>query len=155
MQVTIKGDPKEILVYTISLQNNKAGDDNTTLIRCHLCATQLIQVRGKVARIYPGLEPSSDTPTILRCHKCNFNYTFKNSRSNKDVLSLTLAHTLNYRDFSTFHCINCPTQLLRYNNQYVKVLPTLEEVEIPYRFSCLSIECNRNNNIKYNLIDLL
>jgi rubredoxin len=150
VQVTIRNNPEEILVQTISLTTNRKSPLNVFLFFCDNCGYQIRQVQGAVARIFPGLEPSNEIPTISKCPQCGEKYVFQTKKFLKDDRThVTLASKNN--KISTFHCSICRVPLLQFTNTSLVVLPEYHVMKVPFPLNCINSTCSQ----KYNIDDVI
>lgn len=150
MQVTIHNQPREILVQTISLTQNKNNPSNIYLFFCFRCCYQISQVQGSVARVFPGLEPSEDIPVLHKCPRCSERYVFQTKKFlQHQRAKITLSHVKDV--YSTFHCFICSNPLLQYNNSLVTLLPSHARARLPLSLDCINPECPQ----RYTILDVL
>jgi hypothetical protein len=154
MQVTIKTVPQEVLVQTITVSPNIQDPSNMFLFFCFRCGFQLVQIQGKVSRIFPGLEPTDTIPVVNQCSRCREKYVFLSKKLSAKKTRLVLSHSNFWSDTagrSIFRCFICRTPLLAYNSTQAVDLVTHKVLSLPASIDCTNIHCSQ----KYVIEDIL
>ena len=79
MRAIIKDEVRELQITTVTLapEYDDPKMEKVYIFHCPRCGNKLIQYKGFVASILPGMAPVS-LPVILKCsnNKCNQKYAF-------------------------------------------------------------------------------
>lgn len=144
MQITVHGQPQEILLSTVVLSKSKDSPDNVYLFHCYNCATRLHKIQGDVSSIHAGLVPTDNVVVLTQCRECRQNYTFQTILGKAKTIKLTLAYE---KGHEAFHCVICRSPLVRYNADTAAILPQTLVTEFPKEFTCINQTCNRSYSL--------
>ena len=142
MRIVIHNIPRELLIQTVSVTQDKENPDNSYLFRCFRCGSPICRVQGLVVNIVPGLVPTYDVPIIHACYQCHESYTFQTILTNRKRTSLILSPDINHST-SIFRCFICRLPLLEYTDKLVASLPDLVPMKPPHEFECLTYDCKK------------
>lgn len=150
MKVVIRDVEQDIPVQTVSLGKNIINPSTTHLFHCIYCTKGILQVQGRVDKIFPGLEPTLDVVAMIKCMDCHRLYTFQSHKYKDAKLTrVVLAQVEGIANL--FNCYVCRTPLAEFRNKTLQPYPLLSPVELPHMLTCSKSSCLR----RYSVVDIL
>lgn len=143
MQIVIRNMPLEMLLQSVTVSPNPKQPDNMYLFHCFRCGYQIVQVKGIVTRIFPGLEPTDEIPVVSQCPRCRERFVFITKPLRSKRTKVVLSHNGLFMEHgrSIFRCFICRTPLLYFDNKIVISIKNRVIEELPLALDCTNLQC--------------
>ncbi len=144
MNITIHGELKYIPVSTVTLYSE--GEGTTYPFHCVTCGNTTNIIGGKVVKIYPILEPSSQITVVTTCKSCKAKYVFHDTQQKPDdSISVLLFPKVTSQ---SFYCylgggeVKSVNRILDYDREKNYSYGENSMVTIPYTTHCTNHDCD-------------
>lgn len=149
IKVQIKGEIQDVAINTVSLVPDLT-DNNLYMFHCTGCGASIAQYQGRVTKIYPFIEPTTDVMVVKRCRKCGMSYTFQTHHGYKNRTTKVILHA-NIDGYTAFYCHLGRQPVLRFNHDRIYSLADHQEKQVPFLGRCPVETCPA----EYYFADLL
>ena len=140
MQVTIKGEEKEMYVQTITLQPETSK--NLYGFHCVGCGNFHQKIGGKVSKIYPIYEPNDQMPVVSRCRNCGAEYNFQTYDGYSSEKIKVILHPKDKIQTTHFYCYSGKDLLLDYTANEIYSWEENKNMKTPFIAHCQNADCN-------------
>jgi hypothetical protein len=142
MNVVMNGEAKDLRVSTITLQPE--GNNNIYPFNCPGCGNFIQQIAGgKVSKIYPYYEPSSDVASISKCKLCNRRYTFQTYDGYSSEKIRVILHPEEDKEVTNFYCVRNKQHILAFTPLKVKTVADNKLHHLPFFSNCSDNYCDK------------
>lgn len=146
MLVTVHGEQKYIPVSTVTLQ--RTNEQETYPFHCVNCGNTSNIIGGKVIKIYPILEPSTQIPVISTCKSCKAKYVFQDAYEVPVKTTAVKVLLFPKSEMQSFFCylgggeVKSLNKILEYDKLHAYSVRLRTSIKLPLVTRCTNDNCD-------------
>lgn len=141
MIASVKGQPVELLINTVSIAPEQDGNA-LYMFHCINCGSNIQKYQGRIAKITPVLEPYDMVFTYPQCRKCGAYYAFQAYKS-KPVIRTQVTLYTQPMGKSLFYCYEGRGEpMLIYTHQGIYSTVESKLMMTPFESTCNNPMCH-------------